>query len=292
MLANARWAEARGLVCFALPDHYLRGVSGDHRREPAYDTFPIVGGLARETNRIRLSVLVAPITFRHPAVLGKNAVTLDDMSGGRFTLGVGTGWLEAEHEVFGIPFPPSAERWERMEEALGYLRALFTPGAVGFEGRHYRLEPEDLAPVPGPGLQIVVGGTGPRITPTLAGRYADEYNIYPAPRAEMERRIEIAREAAAAVGREFFLSSSGLLLVGRDDADYRRKLTAAAAALGETVDALEAHFARRNTPRGTASAVRETLAMMGEIGVRRFYVQALGRDTQASIEETFELIGA
>lgn len=295
MLAAARWAEERGLAASALPDHYLPSTRGDRAAEPVYDAFAQLAGLARETEGIRLAMLVSPITFRHPSVLAKNAVTIDVMSDGRFSLGVGTGWLEAEHEVFGIPFPARRERFDRMEEALAYLRASFSPEAPGFEGQHYQLAAQPVGPHPSAGLHLVVGGMGPQRTPYLAGRYADEYNVYPTAPQEMAARIQRAREAAVEAGRDpaqLLISSSGAVLVGSDEADYRDRLGALAASIGATVDELEDHFAPRNAPRGSADQVRELLAAMESVGVERFYVQALFGPEIAPIEETFSLIGA
>ena len=279
----------------ALPDHYLPSTRGDRAAEPVHDAFAQLAGLARDTQRIRLAMLVSPITFRHPAVLAKNAVTIDAMSGGRFSLGVGTGWLEAEHDLFGIPFPPRRERFDRLEESLAYLRACFSPDAPGFEGLHYRLAPQVVSPQPSDGFHLVVGGMGPRRTPELAGRYADEYNVYPALPAEMAARIDLARTTARDAGRDpdsLLISSSGAVLVGRDRADYQDRLAALAARIGATVEELEEHFTPRNTPRGTADEVRELLESMELLGVERFYVQALYGPEIAPIEETLTLIGA
>lgn len=295
MLAVARWAEGRQLEAFALPDHYLASTSGDRAAEPAYDAFAQMAGLARETSRIRLVLLVAPITFRHPAVMAKNAVTIHEMSGGRFSLGVGTGWLEDEHDLFGIPFLSRRERFDRMEEALGYLRASFSPQAPGFDGHFYQLASRPVAPLPDVGLDLVVGGTGSRRTPTLAGRYADEFNVFPAPPGEMVARIARARDAAVAAGRDpeqLLISSSGQVLVGRDEAGYQRRLQERAESVGATVEDLEAHFQPRNTPRGSADEVRGIIADMEELGVQRFYVQSLFGPDIPAIEETFELLGA
>ncbi len=274
-----------------MPDHYL--TSRRDPSQPAYDNLAMLAALARETERIRLATLVSPITFRHPAVMAKTAVTIDELSGGRFTLGVGTGWFEQEHEVFGLDFPPSGERWERMEEALGYLRAAFTAGPVGYEGTHYRLAPVDVGPAPSAGLQLVVGGTGPQRTPSLAGRYADEYNAYPVPRAELRRRIEVARTAAAEAGRDadaLLVSSSGLLIVGADDAEYRRRLDETAGLLHQSADDLEQGLRDREAPHGSAEQARELLGTLAEAGVRRFYVQSVGNLSPADFEDRLGLV--
>lgn len=292
LLAAARWAEDRGLACFAVPDHYLASTNEDGTAGPAFDAFVLLAGLARETETIRLSVLVSPITFRHPAVLAKSGFTLDAISGGRFTLGIGTGWLELEHEIFGIRFPSVSERFELMEEALAYVRA--TASGAGFQGRHFSLQARDLNPKPSPGFEIVVGGTGARKTPDLAGRYADEFNVYPGPLDDMEARIDLARSTAATAGRDpegLLISSAGAVLVGHDEADYRDRLAALAEDTGTPIDELEAQFEHRNTPRGSAEQIRDRLAAMESIGVTRFYVQTMWSDDLSRTGETLELIG-
>jgi alkanesulfonate monooxygenase SsuD/methylene tetrahydromethanopterin reductase-like flavin-dependent oxidoreductase (luciferase family) len=135
-LSAARWAEDLGLVAVALPDHYLGAFGYD--ADATGDTFDAptqLAGLARDTSTVQLAVLVTPITFRHPAVVVKTAVTIDHMSGGRIALGIGTGWLEREHEIFGLPFPARAERFRMMEDALAYTRAALAPSGPGHEGR-------------------------------------------------------------------------------------------------------------------------------------------------------------
>jgi alkanesulfonate monooxygenase SsuD/methylene tetrahydromethanopterin reductase-like flavin-dependent oxidoreductase (luciferase family) len=263
----ARWGEANGLTAFARSDHY-------YWREPApdaTDAFATLAGLARDTHSIRLCVLVTPITFRHPAVIAKNAATIDQMSGGRFDLGVGTGWMQEEHEAFGLPFPSRAERFERLVEALEYLRAAFGPGHSTYRGDHYRL---DAAVEPTPAdVRLLVGGSGPRRTPTLAGTHADEYNAFLAPPSEIAPKVEVMRAAAA--GREVTVSVMGQAMVGRTDAEYRRRLERAAGARDMTPDELESRLIERGVPVGTPDRAAEAMAALEEVGVDKWYVQWL-----------------
>src|SRR5439155_24603469 len=127
---------------------------------------------------------------RHPAVVLKSAIDIDLMSNGRFTLGVGTGYRDFEHEIFGVPFPPLAERYELLEDHLGYLRAGFSVPNPGFEGKHFQLKSHPICPAPTGRVRLLVGGEGPRKTPEMAGRYADEYSIFPMDREGMRLRIE------------------------------------------------------------------------------------------------------
>lgn len=268
LAALARWGEQNGLSAFARSDHYYWP---GEPRPAATDAFATLAGLARDTDSIRLCVLVSPITFRHPAVIAKNAATIAEMSGGRFDLGVGTGWMEEEHDALGLPFPPREERYARLEEALDYLRAAFAPGHGSFEGDHYRL---DAAMEPAPaGLRIVVGGSGPRRTPTLAGARADEYNHFLASPSDLEPKIRLMRQEAD--GREVTVSVMGAPLVGRTDAEYRERLQRAAAARDTTPEALEGRFAERGVPHGTRAQAAEAVAALEEVGVSKWYVQWL-----------------
>ena len=292
LFTAARWAEDRGLPVLGIPDHYVFSLDESGIANPAHDAFALLAGLARETSTIRLSVTVSPITFRHPAVLAKTAFTIDAMSAGRFTLGIGTGWLDLEHETFGFRYPPMTERYEMMEEGLAYVRAMAAGEA--FDGEYYALQAADLHPRPSDGFQIVVGGKGPLKTPTLAGRYADEYNAFPAPIEEFRARVDLARSEAAAAGRDpdaLVISSAGSVLVGADEADYRDRLAAAAAEAGITTGELEAHYDARNTPRGPIDRVREQLAALERAGMSLFYFQTPWSDDLDRTGEVIDLLG-
>ncbi|MDJ0959901.1 MAG: LLM class flavin-dependent oxidoreductase [Acidimicrobiia bacterium] len=281
VLDAARWAEERGLASVALPDHYLMSLNPDQAAEvPAPDGFIQLAGLARDTERIGLSVIVSPITFRHPAVLAKMAVTIDRMSGGRFALGIGTGWLDKEHEVFGLPYPDMSTRFAMLEDALAYVRAMLAEEPTGHTGEFFTLEPFGISPRPIGPVPLIVGGTGRVKTPRLAGRYADEYNAYPAPPDVFRSKVATARDAAAAAGRdpdELLISSSGGVLAASTRAEYEDMLAARASEADMTIDELEAYFDHRQTPRGTYEQVAEILADMEAAGMRRFYLQ-LGAD--------------
>ncbi len=277
LLDNARWAEANGLACIAVPDHYLLSLS-DADDVPAYDALTQLAALARDTSSIELSVLVSPITFRHPAVLAKTALTIDELSGGRFTLGIGTGWMEREHTLFGFPFPGTSERFELLEEALGYVRAILDDTHPGFRGHHFALDAAPTYPRPKQ-LRIVVGGVGPHKTPRLAGRFADEFNCYPAPLHEFGNRVARAHEGARRAGRDpdaLLISSSGAVLVASTRTEFDELLERRAEEAGMSVEDLRAHMSMRNTPHGTYDEVASQLADLAGAGMRRFYLQRSG----------------
>lgn len=293
--AAAHWAEGQGLAAFAVPDHYILGKADtpDAYDTDSADVYPQLGGLAAETKSLELAVLVSPITLRHPAALLKLGLALDDMSGGRFTLGVGTGWLRAEHTIFGIPFPEWAERFERLSEALEYLEAALTTGRRGFEGTYYRLAEVDHQPTPR-NLRILVGGSGPRKTPELAGRFADEYNIYSLPAPELVARIEVAQQAALEAGRDphrMVLSSAAPPIVGRDEAEYRRRLETFAADRSVEVGRFEQSFRDIAVPLGTHEEARDTLGRVGETGISRYYLQIMGSFDLDYAAELLEVLG-
>lgn len=283
LLDAARWAERSGLVAFARSDHYYW--SGKPAPD-ATDAFVSLGGVARETERIRLVVLVSPLTFRHPAVLVKSAATLDQMSGGRFDLGVGTGWMELEHEAFGLPFPEWSERFSRLEEALPYVSAALRDEHASYSGEHYSID-ADVRPL-APSVGIVVGGSGPRRTPRLAARWADEYNTFIRPPEALAARIAALREAADANGRdpsEILVSVMGGALVGADRSDYEDRLSEEAARRDMDPGDLEARLVERGEPHGTPDQAHETIAAMEEVGVRRWYVQVIPHDL-ANVERS------
>jgi F420-dependent oxidoreductase-like protein len=186
ILAMARAAEEAGFDAFLRSDHYL----GIDVRDASYaptDSWTTLAGLAVQTQRIRIGTLVTASTFRHPGPLAVAVATVQVMSGGRTELGIGAAWYEREHESFGIPFPPIGERFDRLEEQLAILTGLWDtpPGeSFSFHGKHYQIENCVNFPALGPGdgdprhgrPRLIIGGAGPRRSPALAARFADEYN--------------------------------------------------------------------------------------------------------------------
>lgn len=272
VLSVAKWAEDRDVLSIALPDHYLG--SADEPDEPAWDHLIHFAGLARETN-LELVSLVSPVTFRHPGTLYKMAITIDEISEGRFTLGLGAGWMDKEFEVYGLPYPELEVRMEMLEEAMAYLRAAITPGSNGFQGVHYQLE--DFDPHPQPiDLRLMIGGAGRPKGRRIAGRFADEYNLY-ARKPEVYKKVwEATREEAVAAGRDpdsIKWTSAGPAVAAKKDSDYRRLLEAMAEKNGETADRLEEIYEERAYPHGPGSKAAEMLAELEEAGCQRYYPQ-------------------
>lgn len=288
LLDLARWAEGAGLVSFARSDHLY---SAREPRPDATEAFATLAGLARETSRIRLCLLVTPVTFRHPAIIAKAAATIDQMSDGRLDLGVGTGWMELEHEAFGLPFPPWSDRYERLEEAIEYLRAAWTQDHARFEGRHYRLDAE-VRPRP-TGLRLIVGGSGARRTPTLAGRFAAEYNHFVAPATTIAPKVAVMRDAAERAGRDpnaVTVSVMGPVVAGADAADYTRRLARRAAARDLSPTEYESRLVEGGIPVGPPERLAEAIEALEEVGVTKFYLQWLDLDDPEGLDVTYRAL--
>lgn len=269
-LELARWAEEEGLAGLAVADHYLTGSS-----PYALDQLTVLAAVAAGTDRIPLSTLVSPVTFRHPAVMWKTAVTLDEISGGRFSFGLGAAWMEEEHERFGIDFPGTGERFELTAEALAYMTAIRSGDENGFQGDHYRLE-SGPAPEPrGETVRIIVGGSGPQRTPELAGRYAEEFNAYPS-RHPFGPRIEKARAAAEEAGRDpdaLFVSTAFPLVVGSDEADLDRRITQIASTRGADPERIRTRWPKAGIPVGVVDDFQLGLDALAAEGIERVYFQ-------------------
>ena len=271
---SARWAEDNGLSAIALPDHYLqRGADPDL---PGHDHLVHLAGLARDTERIELVSLVSPVTFRHPAVHYKMGVAIDELSNGRFTLGVGTGWLEEEFTLYGLPYPDRAERFEMLEEAMEYLRTAITPGSNGFTGKHYELAEFDPHPHPH-NLRLLIGGGGKVKSPRIAGRFADEYNIYACPPDEYRGKVETAKHHAEEAGRDpesILFSTACPTVIAEEEETYREMLTRFAELTDSTPERAEEAFEERGYPHGFGSKPFEMISALEEAGCQRYYAQA------------------
>jgi F420-dependent oxidoreductase-like protein len=291
-LAVARRAEAAGFETFFRSDHY-ESFPGDSD-QPTTDAWAVLAGLARDTSRIGLGVLVSPVTFRNPGNLAKVAVTVDGMSGGRVEVGVGAGWHEAEHHRHGFPFPPIVERADRLEETLEILRGLWeAPDGWSFHGRHWTVDDAHFRPKPaslparaGRLLRLIVGGQGSPRSFRIAARYADEFNLSstsPDGAVEQYAKLDAALSAAGRDPATITRSAMVGLLIGRTDAEVRDREQALLAAFGGADDESEGWLDTRR-PRwihGTPDTARATVRRFAEAGVQRLMLQDfLARDLE------------
>jgi F420-dependent oxidoreductase-like protein len=272
LLALARAAERSGFASFARSDHYLNGDTS----AAATDALTSLAGLARETDSIKLTVLVTPLTFRHPAVIAKTATTLDEMSGGRFELGIGTGWMEGEHQAFGLQLPELRTRFSLLFETLAYVHAVFGRSDGGYTGRHHRLEDIEVLPRPISRLPIIIGGSGKKRTPAIAGRFADEYNMFASNAEDLEARVAVMSRTAAELGRdpsEIKISITSATFLGSDEAEYREILRTAADQRNTDPGELESRLRERRVLHGTYEHAAEIVARYAAEGVERIYLQ-------------------
>ena len=201
LLARARFAEEAGFDGAWVFDHFtaLYGDPGG----PCMEAYTLLAALAAATTRIRLGALVTGVTYRHPSLLATEAVTVDHVSGGRLELSLGAAWLEQEHVELGIPFPPTGERVERLEEALEVVKALMTTDGATFEGRHYQLRDATYRPRPvqRPHPPIWIGAGGVRRTIPIAARHADVWHAFGSV-DELRRKADVLDEHARRAGRD------------------------------------------------------------------------------------------
>ncbi len=262
-LALAAAAEAAGLDALFRSDHYRSIVRG----EPAgsLDAWAVLAALAARTERIRLGTLVSPVTFRPPAVLAKNAVTVDHISNGRVELGIGAGWYEPEHDAYGLPFRTAGWRLDELERQLAEIHR----------------EWDDADEVQPKGVQrprppIIVGGSAKPRSVRAAVRFADEYNtVFPTVEEARARRAAVDRAAAEAGRRPLRFSIMLSCVVGRDRADAAERLEAWRSVNG-AVDA--------PILAGTVDEVADALRRYESVGVERAMLQH-------TVHEDVEMVG-
>ncbi|MEU3984246.1 LLM class F420-dependent oxidoreductase [Streptomyces sp. NPDC026672] len=199
-------AEAAGVSWLSVMDHYFQMEGNGGAEDAMLEAYTTLGYLAGHTSTVRLGALVTGVTYRHPGLLAKIATTLDVVSGGRATLGIGAAWYEREHHGLGVPYPPLAERFERLEEALRICLQMWDPDDDGpFEGRHFRLAETLCAPRPvsTPHPEIMIGGGGEKKTLRLVAQYADACNLIPSSRDELRHKLDVLRGHCDTVGRDY-----------------------------------------------------------------------------------------
>jgi F420-dependent oxidoreductase-like protein len=268
----AQATEELGFDAFFRSDHFL-SMSGTGLPGPS-DSWVTLGALALQTSRIRLGTMVTAATFRLPGPLAIAVAQVDQMSNGRVDFGLGTGWFEAEHTAYGIPFPSLGERFDRLDEQLAIITGLWaTPEGKTFSyaGAHYQLTDSPALPKPAqrPRPPVILGGAGPRRTPRLAAKYADEFNMAFRDLPDTGAGFGRVRDACSAAGRDpasMRFSAAQTVVCGKDDAEVGRR----AAAIGWTSDDL-----RTRGITGTPAQVVDTIGQFAQTGADSVYLQVL-----------------
>lgn len=272
-LTLAREAEALGFDAFFRSDHFLRMGEGSGLPGPT-DSWVTLAGLARETERIRLGTLVTAGTFRLPGPLAISVAQVDQMSGGRVELGLGSGWFDSEHTAYGIPFPSLGERFDRLEEQLEIVTGLWTTPqgeTFSFDGAHYQVTDSPGLPKPAqsPRPPVIVGGWGGSRTPRLAARFADEFNLPFPPLDGVGPQKGKVAAACEAIGRDpttMVWSAALVVCCGSDEAEVQRR----AKAIGRDPQEL-----RDSGLAGTVDEVVDRVGAYAEAGMERLYLQVL-----------------
>jgi F420-dependent oxidoreductase-like protein len=261
VLAVARYADAHDVAGLWFADHFM-GSGGSPLTPadlPTLEAGSLVAAMAAATERVRVGTLVYGNTYRHPAVLANMAATVDHISGGRFTLGVGAGWQQNEHDQYGIALPAARERVDRLAEALVVLRGLLTQPTTTVAGAHYQLTDALCEPKPVQArLPILVGASGERRMLGVVARLADQWNCWATPDTFAHKNAVLDRRCEEA---------------GRDPAHIRRTTQAL---VFLTDDDTRADELLARVPRaaigGTSSRLVDTLGRYAELGVDEFIV--------------------
>ena len=265
--------EELGFAGLYRSDHYTNANPPD---KASLELWVSLTWLASHTRRIEFGPLVSPVSFRQPTMTARMAAAVDDLSGGRLTLGLGAGWQEREHTNYGWDLLDVPERFARFEEGVQIITHLLHEEArLDFNGVYYQLREAVLLPRPQRpgGPPILIGGNGPRRTLPMAARYADEWNavyVNPTRFAELNGQLD---DMLVAGGREPGAVKRSLMagcLFGRDAADLERKLASR--------DRTAAELHERGVVAGTAAQIREQLGAWAEAGVQRIMLQWLELD--------------
>lgn len=219
--ATARAAEDGGFDQLTVMDHWFQMEHAGDPAEPMLEAFTTLGFVAAQTSRMRLAPLVAGVTYRHPGLLAKTVTTLDVLSGGRAALGIGAAWYEREHHGLGVPYPPLAERFERLEEAIRIALQMWSGDDGAFHGRHYELA-ETLnspAPVSSPHPPILIGGNGKRKTLRIAAQYAQIVNLTAPDPAVVADLLDVLRGHCDTLGTDYDAIEKQVMVSRLDPAD-------------------------------------------------------------------------
>ncbi len=281
----ARTVEGAGYESLFRSDH-LTGLFGESRRA-SLDTWASLTWLATGTSRIRFGPLVCPLTFYHPALLAKRAAAVAQLSGGRLDLGVGAGWHEPEHRMYGIPFPSLKERLDRLECGVRAIRALGEGRPVTLEQPYYPLAAAESYPLPARGrLPLVVGGRGEKRTLRIVAAHADEWNVTRVTFDEFTAKRAALAAHCRAVGRDPATIRRSLMvpvIVGRSPAETaarRDKARTIFPRLPEDADGwVQAGFLH-----GSPAEIVRDLTRWRELGIQRVMLQLIDQEDLAAIE--------
>jgi F420-dependent oxidoreductase-like protein len=216
-------AERSGFDTVMVMDHFYQLPGLGTMDQPMFEAYSLLSAIAARTERVKLGTLVTGVTYRNPAILTKTVTTLDVISKGRAFLGIGAAWFEPEHDSLGVDFPPVAERFERLEEAIAIYQGMTRGERPTIEGKHYRVKEaiNSPAPIQAGGPPLLIGGQGEKKTLRIAAQHADMVNLI-CNRPDVPHKIEVLEQHCADVGRdpaEINKTMLNFLIPGRDTAE-------------------------------------------------------------------------
>lgn len=276
-LAAGRSAAAMGYSGLWYADHFMP-MAAKPADGPVHEAFTMMAALAATVPDVRIGSMVTGNTYRNPAVMAKQAVTIDHISGGRFILGMGAGWQENEHIAYGLDFETFKWRFDRLEEALTIIRSLTTQARTTFQGTHYQMNDAPLDPKPVRGtLPIIIGGQGPNRSLPLVARFGDAWNMWGTPAMMAETGAILDQRCAQ---------------IDRDPKSIER--TAAALVFATRDEAVLAKLRSRDTGRptliGNPTELTEELAAYERAGVHELIVAGFAYRTAPEREDALGLI--
>jgi len=275
----ARLVEDAGFAGLYRSDHFTNANPPDM---DSLELWTSLTWLADNTKRIEFGPLVTPFSFRHPAFTARMASAVDDLSGGRLTLGLGAGWQEREHHLFGFDLLEPKERFDRFEEGMEVVtRLLQSDEPVTFDGRYYQIRGAMVLPHPQRerGPRILIGGNGENRTLSAVVRYADEWNCVMLVPEEFKKLNTRLSEMLTTAGREPTSVRRSMMTgcyFGKDEATLKEKLTSR----NRTLEQLH----ERGIVAGSSSQVKEQLSRLEEAGLGRIMLQWLDLDDMESME--------
>lgn len=255
--------------------------------------WPSLFDVAYRSKTLTFGQLVSPISFRNPVHLAIDAVAADELSGGRFMLGVGAGWNEAEHKAFGFNLPPLKERMDRFEEALRVITLLWTGEPVSFQGDYFQLDGAQSRPVPtrGDKVPIVIGGGGEKRTLRLVAEYADEWNITPTTLEAYMHKLEVLKRHCDDVGRNPDTIQRSIMLghlIGRSQDELRQRASVFKQVFASMADMepdeIISRFAERGSLVGTPEEIVEQINLRREQGIERIMLQTHDQTDMEALE--------
>ncbi len=205
-----------GFSALSVMDHWFQMDTYFDASEPMLEGYTTLGYLAAKTSRVRLGLLVTGVTYRHPGLLAKTVTTLDVLSEGRAELGIGAAWYEREHVGLGVPYPPVAERFERLEEALQICLQMWSDDDGPYQGTHYQLAETLNSPQPiqQPHPPILIGGSGEKKTLRLVAKYGDACNLFVGTPEDATHKLNVLREHCEREGTDYDAIRKTILYTG------------------------------------------------------------------------------